>query len=267
MKSLSFFLLAAFLLLAHSVAAIRVVSLSPMVTKAMMMLEAQEDVVACTQWCPLAKEKMVVANAIDVNVEQVLRVNPDIVFASTLTSKESLATLKKLGVKVIAVPRVISFDVMCDNLMLIAQKVGRETEAEREIQTARKALSEVLKSIPEGADKPRVMFQVGAKPIFVAIPNTFLDDFIQKAGGVNVYHDLAHGSVTRESVIQRNPSAIFISIMPAMAADTKATWMKYKELEAVQNNDVILIDQEKASSPTIHTFVEVVKVMVETLYN
>lgn len=244
---------------------VKVISLSPIASKALILLDADDQVVGCTKWCPYADSKTVVASAIDVNLEQVLRAKPDVVFASTLTSKESIETLEQLGIEVVALPRMDSFDVMCSNLKLIAEKVGKEEKADEEVKLARAKLKEIKKQIPQG-ESPSVMFQVGAKPIFVAMPNTFIDEYITQAGGVNIYSDLSHGTVTRESVILRNPDAIFISTMPTSADDARAAWMEYKELSAAQKDQVVLIDQELASSPTVHTFVEVVGIMIDVLY-
>lgn len=250
--------------IAHS--AIKVVSLSPIASKALILLEAEDLVVGCTQWCPYADEKQIVANAVDVNIEQVLRAKPDVVFASTLTNKESIETLIKLGIDVVALPRSASFESMCDNLQIIAKRIHKSSKASEEIKAAKTRLAILRKTIPL-ADRPRVMFQVGAKPIFVAIPNTFLDEYITQAGGVNIYGDLSHGTVTRESVLKRNPDAIFISTMPTSADNVKENWLAYDELSATQKEQVVLIDQELASSPTIHTFVDVVGIMIDVLYN
>lgn len=245
---------------------IAVVSLSPVASKALILLQADDLVVGCTKWCPYADDKQVLASAIDVNVEQVLRMMPDVVFASTLTDKQSVATLRSLGIEVVVLPSMVSFQAMCDNLLQIAKCVGKEERAKNEIQKAQDRLAEVRKAIPQG-ESPRLMFQVGAKPIFVAIPNTFVGEYITQAGGINIYNNLKHGTVTRESVILRNPDAIFISTMPTSAYNAKEAWLKYKDLSATQKDQVVLIDQELASSPTIHTFVEVVGIMIDALYN
>lgn len=247
-------------------AKVKVVSLSPIASKALILLEADDLVVGCTKWCPFAAEKLIVASAIDVNIEQVLRVEPTVVFASTLTNMESIETMRSLGLDVVALPSTVSFDVMCQNLMLIAEKVDKVDKAISEIKLAKSHLAELRQRIPIG-EQPKIMFQVGAKPIFVAMPHTFIDDYITQAGGVNIYSDLLHGTVTRESVLLRNPEAIFISTMPTSADNTKEDWLAYKELNATQKKQVVLIDQELASSPTIHTFVEVVGIMIDVLYN
>ena len=264
--SIILFILSLFSFTVSAQESIKVVSLSPIASKALVLLGADDLVVACTKWCPFADQKLVVASAIDVNIEQVIRSRPDLVFASTLTSQESVETLIDMGIEVISLPSMSSFDVMCSNLLIIAGKVGKTDFALQEIAKAKERLIALKNSIPLG-DKPKVMFQVGAKPIFVAMCHTFLEEYITEAGGVNIYHDLTHGTVTRESVLLRNPDAIFISTMPTSADNVKEEWLSYNELNATLNNHVVLIDQELASSPTIHTFVDVVGIMIDVLYN
>lgn len=249
-----------------SQSALKVVSLSPIASKALVLLGADDLVVGCTKWCPFAEDKQIVATAIDVNVEAVLRLSPDVVFTSTLTNKESIATLLQLGINVVDLPKMTTFDAICNELLIIGKEVGKTDIAKQEIIRAEKHLSTVRERIPAGS-QPSIMFQIGAKPIFVAMDNTFMGDFIRQAGATNIYNDLDHGTVTRESVLLRNPEAIFISTMPTAAEDAKSAWGNYSQLSASVNNKVILVDQELASSPTVHTFVEVVEIMIDVLYN
>lgn len=247
------------------IAQVKVVSLSPIVTKTIVMLGAQEQVVGCTKWCPLADVKPVVGDAINVNIEEILKVDPDVIFVSTLTSAQSVKTLRDLNYNVIAIPRTSNFEVMCNNELLVGKEVGCLLQAQKEVQIAKQRLLEVQKKI-DTTVKFDVMFQIGSKPIFVALPNTFVNDYIIQSGASNCYKDLEHGSVTRESVILRNPDAIFISIMPALSASEKLQWQSYPELAATLNNKIVAVNQIKASSPTIHDFVDIVEIMVNTLY-
>ena len=243
----------------------RVVSLSPIVTKTIKMLGADEQLVACTNWCPNERRIPVVADAINVNVEALVKVKPDIVFASTLVSDESIKTIQQLGIDLVVMPRANNFETMCDNVLLLGERLQCRESAQREIGLARARLAQLRESI-DSTQQPQVMLQIGAKPIFVAIPNTFVDDYITYAGAVNCYADLKHGTVTRESVLMRNPEAIFLSIMPSMAKQERAQWASFDELRAAQNNKIILLDQNKTSAPTIHDFVDVLEFMVKQLY-
>ncbi len=247
------------------IAQVKVVSLSTIVTKTIVMFGAQDQVVGCTKWCPLADSKPIVGDAINVNIEEVLKLDPDIIFVSTLTSAQSVKTLKDLNFNVIAINRTTDFEVMCNNALLVGESVGCLDKAQKEVKKAKLRLSEVQKRINPSV-KMDIMFQIGAKPIFVALANTFINDYIIQAGASNCYKDIEHGSVTRESVILRNPQAIFISIMPALSLSEKRQWQSYPELAATRNEKIVAVNQNKASSPTIHDFVDIVEIMVNTLY-
>lgn len=266
MRKRLFSLLIFSVLLYTNAFALRIVSLSPIDSKSLILLGAEDMVVGCTQWCPFAAEKPNVANCIEVNVEEVLKLKPDVIMVSTLTSKESVATMKRLGLKVFESPRVATFEVMCQEFIKTGELIGKKELAEKEVAKAKARLETLRAKITVSAEKPKVMFQVSDQPIFVAIPNTFLDDYITLSGAENVYGDLEHGTVTRESVIKRNPEAIFLSAPLEYGKPIVDNWMEFKELAAAQNKKVVIIDQEKASSPTIHTFVDVVEIMINTLY-
>lgn len=246
-------------------AQLRVVSLSPIVTKTMKMIGAESQLVGCTKWCPNEQGLPIVADAINVNIEALIKVNPDLVFASTLVSVESIKTIKALDIEVVSIPRTESFSLMCDNVKLIGQKLDRLSDALLQVEMAQERLHKLQKRINVQL-RPKVMFQIGAKPIFVAMSNTFVGDYIVQAGAINCYSDIAHGTVTRESVLLRNPEAIFMSIMPTMSEQEKLVWESFPDLLATQNNKIFMLDQEKASGPTIHDFVDVVELMIGVLY-
>lgn len=243
----------------------RVVSLSPIVTKTIKLIGAEDKLVACTKWCPNDKKIPVVADAINVNVEELLKVEPDLVFASTLISAESIKTIRALGIKLIEMPRTDSFGTMCDNVELVGEALACTSAAKVQVLQAKERLTVIKKAI-DTSKSPRVMLQIGAQPIFVAMPHTFVHDYIIQSGAINCYEDINHGTVTRESVLLRNPDAIFMSIMPVLSKKEKGVWESYPELEAAQRKKIFTLDQDKASAPTIHDFVDVVAFMIDALY-
>ncbi|HNX56771.1 MAG TPA: helical backbone metal receptor, partial [Prolixibacteraceae bacterium] len=79
-------------LFAQAQEAKRIVSLVPWMTKSLYLMGEQGRLVGCTNYCPVeATDKIpVVATAVNVNIEKLLMLKPDLVFASSLIKPEIL---------------------------------------------------------------------------------------------------------------------------------------------------------------------------------
>jgi iron complex transport system substrate-binding protein len=77
-----------------------------------------------------------------------------------------------------------------------------------------------------------------------------MNDFILLCNGENIANGLTKGSVTRESVLMKNPDVIIVATMGGFGAEEQKTWQSYSGLKAAKNNKIFLIDSETACSPT-----------------
>lgn len=245
----------------------RIISLSRSVTQEIYLLGASDKLVGCTSYCDLAikDNKDVVASAIDVNIEKLIMLKPDLVLTSTITQPETLETLKKVGIKVVAFPITKSYNEICKNLRQIAIFTGKELLADQIINTQKHRLDSITSTIPKGK-KLKMFFEIGTKPIFTVIPNTFMDDFITFSGGENIASDLTKGTITRESVLLRNPDVIIIVTMGILAEEEKERWALNSKLSASKNKRIFIIDSDKACSPTPVTFIDVVEELTKLIY-
>jgi iron complex transport system substrate-binding protein len=245
----------------------RIVSLAPSLTKMLYLLNAQNELVGCTSYCyiPVNDKKEVVASAIDVNVEKILLQKADLVLATTITKPSILQSLEKLGIKVKVFPITNSFDEICNQLLALGKLTGKEDIAKTVIDKQKARLAVLQKSVPKGQTL-KMFFQIGAKPIFTVIPNTFMNDFITFAGGKNVASDLVHGTITRENVLLRNPDVIIIVTMGIVGNEEKTTWESYPNLSAAKRKKIFIVDADKACSPTPLDFVDTLEQLITLIY-
>lgn len=260
------FLLAAQLTL-QAQEAKRIVSLVPWVTKSLYLMGEQSRLVGCTDFCPVeAKDHIpVVANAMNVNLEKILMLKPDLVISSSLVRPETIDNLKKLGLKVVTQPYPNSFDEICERFIQIGQLVGQEAKAKSIVDQQRERLAKLEKEVPAGK-KPNVFIQIGAKPLFCAVPNTFMEDFIRFSGGQNIAEALKMGSITREYVLKQDPDVIFIVTMGIVADQEKKTWESYQSLSASKSNQIFILDADRTCSPTPILFVDALEEMIRLMY-
>jgi iron complex transport system substrate-binding protein len=77
---------------------------------------------------------------------------------------------------------------------------------------------------------------------------------------------LTKGSVTRELVLVRDPDYLFIVTMGLVSQEELKIWNQYKNLKAVRNKHVFLLDPEKACTPTPVNFVDTVEEMIRLMW-
>ena len=244
----------------------RIISLGPSLTKELYLLRAEGRLIACTIYAPAyAKNKRKVGTVIDINLEKIIQLNPDLVLATSLTNPKEIKRLKQLGVRVIVFPQARNFRNLCDQFLKLASLIGEEKQAARMVEKAKKEV-EQIKIKTKDFKKNRVFIQVGANPLFTVTKYSFINDFIEFANSINIAKDAGIGLYSREKVIERNPDVIFIVTMGVGGTREKSVWQRYKEMNAVKNKRIYIIDSYKICSPTPVSFVNTLKEIAKILH-
>ena len=261
----------ALLLICHLISsaqeAKRIVSLVPWMTKSLYLMGEQNRLVGCTSYCPVeATDKIpIVASAVNVSIEKTLILKPDLIIASSLIKPETIDNLKKLNLWVEYMPYPKSFDEICTDFIWLGELVGQGAKARTIVSQQKERLAKLKAGIPSGQNR-KIFIQIGAKPLFCAIPNTFMDDFIRFSGGINIAAELRTGNITREYVLKQNPDIIFIVTMGMVAEEERDTWLKYPSLSASKNKRIFILDSNKTCSPTPILFVDALDEMIKLIY-
>jgi iron complex transport system substrate-binding protein len=231
------------------------------------LLGARNELVGCTSYCEEAikDNKSIVASAMEVNIEKVLLLKPDLVVTLSLTEPSTLEALAKVGVKVNVLPTPTSYNEICGQFTELARLTGKQALAKTILEQQQARLNHLKQLIPDGK-KPKVFFEIGAKPLFTVIPHTFMDDYISLAGGENIASDFKSGSITRESVLARNPDVIFIITMGIAGTEEKTIWANYQNMTASKHGKIFIVDSNKACSPNPVNFVDVVEQLIKMMY-
>ncbi len=247
----------------------RIVSLGPSITEEIYMLGVQDRLVANTIYCNKpddAKRKEKVGNVIEVDIEKLISLRPDLVLATPLINPLVKERLKNMGIKTIIFPPAKNFNEICEQFLELGRIVGREKEAEEIVYRAKKVVSSIKQKVKD-LPSPKVLVQVGAKPLWVAPRESFIDDLIEIAGGINVGPSGENGLFSREEVLKRNPDIIIITTMGIVGKEEKKIWKKYKTISAVRNNRIYIVDSEKFCTPTPISFIETLEEMFNILHS
>jgi len=247
----------------------RIVSLVPTVTEELYLLGAGDKIVGVTVYCqrpPEAQTKEKVGTVIDVNIEKIIELHPDLVIASPLTDHKQIRKLRDVELRVEIFDAPTDFQGLCESFLTLSRLVGKEHRAEEVLERTNKELEAVRKRI-EGLAKRRVFVQIGANPLFTADRASFINDLIECSGGINIASDAKTGIYSREEVIKRNPDTILIVTMGIVGEREKEVWLRYKTIGAVKNRRIFSLDSCRVCSPTPVSFVRTVKELVRLFHD
>lgn len=268
MKIHLFFLLLVAALSAKLQATQRIVSLAPSITKIVYSLGAQNSLVGCTSYCETDKNlnTVVVASMVQVNTEKILLLKPDIILATSITKLSEIESLRRLGLKVAVFSTPKSFTEICDQFVQIGSLIGKKDKALKINQFYIQKVNALKKSVRQ-RNKPGIFFQIGANPLFAVIPNTFMDDYITFSGGRNIAASFTKGTITRESVVVRNPDVIIIVTMGIAGPEEKTHWESYPNLSATKNKKIFIIEAARACVATPQNFSETLEQIIHLIYS
>ena len=249
----------------------RVISLSPIITETIYLVGAQDKLIANTTYCNVpeaAQTKDKIGSVIQMNVEKIIYLKPDLVIASPLSREKQLRMLEKLSITVVRARNPKTFDQMCEMTLNIGRTLGRAEQARAIVDEAKQVATAVLEQT-QHLEKPRVFFQIGIKPLHSANNDMFINEYIRYGGGINIAGHEGSGVYSREKVLSVNPDIILIA---TMGTSTKAgkmeqeKWRAYKNMAAVKKHRIHVLDPELVCSPTPVTFVNGLKQIVRLLH-
>jgi len=247
----------------------RIISLSPALTKQLYLLEAGASVVGITSYCPQPENAPPVervGSVVDPSLERILQLKPDLVVSTPLASRKRMSSLESLGIKVVEFPPALSFSHIGEQFLQLGALAGKRELAQRIIREARAQAQAVAAATADRQPKPRVFIQIGVKPLATAGPDSFINDLIEMAGGVNIVADSTFRVYSREAVLAANPDCILIATMGLGGESEIAQWKRYEILSAAARDRIFMVDADRICSPTPLDFVQTLREVTAMLY-
>ncbi len=235
---------------------VRIVSLAPSITEILYFLGLGDRVAGVTQFSnfpPEAASRPKVGSYVKLNVESIIKLSPDLAIGTVDGNSPSVVKiLEQAGIKVYLVnPRSVMDAVA--TIPLIGMVCGVEKDAQRAAGGLRKRIENVIVRTKDLA-RPKVFLQINLRPIMSVNRNTFHDDVIHIAGGINVTGNEAfnYPRIGIEEVIRIDPDVILISSMERGGEYEKARleWFNWKGIKAVKEGRVHLIDSDLLDRPS-----------------
>lgn len=228
----------------------RIISLAPSNTEIIYALGLDNRLVGTTDYCDYpeaAKTKPRVASYIAPDMEKLVRIQPDLILAEAIHEKTVLPALEKLGLTVF-VTSAKSLDTILQDITLIGQINGKSKAASRLVANLTERIEAVTSKTRNLTleQRPRVLYIVWHNPIWTMGRNTFTDDLLYKAGGLNVFAEDFEKSriVSLEAVIAKNPQIIIVSGMGTtgdLIYNSIVSEQRLRSVDALTNNRVYKI--------------------------
>jgi len=237
----------------------KIISLAPSNTEILYALGLEAKLVGITEYCnypEAAKQKPQVGGFSTVDMEKVVKIEPDLILAANIHKEEVIPQLERLDLTVLTLDPKTLDDVL-EAIELIGKFTGKVEEASHltaEMKNRIKTVTDKTMAIPE-AQKPRVFYILWHDPLMTAGPETRIHKLIEKAGGINIAQDLAeeYPTISLEAVLIANPQVIVAGSGHGSGQDVSfqfaLTEPRLAEVEARLKGRIYEIDSDLTSRP------------------
>jgi iron complex transport system substrate-binding protein len=234
----------------------RIVSLAPSITEILYFLSLGDRVVGVTKFSyypPEAKLKPKVGSYIDLNVEKIISLAPDLVIGTADGNQPGIVDLlEQAGIPIFIVnPRNIHQAI--DTVAIVGRLCGIPKKANALSMQLSQRVDHIIDHT-RSKRRPLVFLQINIRPIMTINKDTFLNDLIQLAGGRNMAENepITYPRISLEEVIRKKPEVIIISSMErgGRFEAARLEWLKWTSIPAVKDGRVYLIDSDLIDRPS-----------------
>lgn len=256
----------------------RVISFAPSVTETIFYLGAESKLVGVSTYCtyPEAAKKIERCNNItQANKEALLKLKPDLIIATDMTSPFAFQIITKLGLKYIVVSTSGDWERILKNNEIIGNAVGLKEEAIKLNQSMQERLDKVLSKIPKDKESPRVLIAYNLKELHCAGENSWMGSILKtlKARNVATSAMSQWPTISREHLLLNKPDIIFslddnISGFKTFSAEEYKQLNNdpvFSQLPAVKNKRVYAIEARLLQIPS-PTVIQTIEILASLIY-
>jgi iron complex transport system substrate-binding protein len=180
------------------------------------------------------------------NAEQILRIEPDLIFVASYTRAETVEQLEAAGATVFRFANFISIEDIKQNIRTVGYAIGEDERAEALVAQMERDLSAIRARVPVGGARPRVMsFSADG---YTAGTNTLFDDIVRAAGAINVAAEQGlegYPRISAEQVAAWQPDFIIAGADGSALEDTRRRLLANPAVaatDAARADRIILIE-------------------------
>ena len=257
----------------------RIVVLMPADAEILYALGASESIVGVGTYCVTEPETAVmpgietlpvVDSGYVTNVEEILKLNPQVVILTMMGHSEDLVNALAAGSVQVIVTDAQDLEGVYTDIALIGAVTGKTAEAEALIDSMKQSFADI--SSRAGETGKTLFIEESPMPwLWTAGKGTYMDDIAAICGLTNIFADIeGHQSVSEEQVLDRNPDIIltttlfdasWMTEMPDVEIKGRTGW---ENVAAVQN-DAVIYDPTNAVALPGPRLVDVAEMLLNLL--
>jgi len=245
-----------------------IVSLSPTATEMLFAIGAGDQVVAVDDFSNYPEEApMTDLSGFDPNVEAIISFEPDLVILNG-DRNDVVGGLAAVDIPTIVLTAATTFDDTYDQIEVLGEATGNRAEAEAVVSDMQADIEALVADLPQ-RDEPLTYYHELDDTLYSVTSQTFIGEVYALAGLENVADaaDEAGDSggypqLSAEFLVDADPDLIFLADTKCcdQDADTVSARAGWSEMSAVQNGNIVELDDDIASrwGPRIVDFLEAI---------
>jgi len=234
----------------------RIISLAPNITEILFALGLGEKVVGVTRFCDYPSQAAVkekVGGMVDLNLEKIQTLEPDLIIAFRGNPMSLLTKLRNLRFPVF----VLDTGSSLEDLFMTIEKIGRltreEPSAERLLGALKQKTLDVSRTLSPVGQRPQVFLWLRGQGLWTCGRESYLNDLVLKAKGINIAGEIPRKwlQLSREQLIHENPDIIIVMVKDAVqfsrARDGLLADARLQMVKAIAKKQIYFLDEDIAS--------------------
>lgn len=231
----------------------RIISLAPANTEILFALGLEDKIVGVTTFCDYpeqAKEKEKIGDFANPNIEKMISLKADIIFAAGGIQKPIIEEAEKAGINVFVVdPKTV--DSLLDVLLRIGKATGSSKTAKALVDDLSGRVEKVKEKAAKSDEKPNIFYELYNEPLMTAGSGSLINDAIEVAGGKNIAAEIKeeYPQYSLEKLIAADPEIYVGSTGSMQSAEDVSKRPGWNKLTAIKENKVVILDENVIARP------------------
>ncbi len=234
----------------------RIISLAPNITETLFALGLGEKVVGVTRYCDFPEEAMKkekIGGIVDPNLEKIIALKADLIIGFRGNPLPVIERLRSLNLPLF----VLDAGTTIESTLSIVKKIGTVTHTEKRaelfIGSLRERYESIVAALRSVTEEPKVFLSLHGSGLWTCGKESFLDDLIKKARGVNIAGTISRKwlNYNREHLIHEDPEVIIILAGSKQDFLKTKKWFKseahLEDTKAVDTDRIYFMDENLAT--------------------
>ncbi len=232
----------------------RIIALSPHSVELLYAIGAGEKIVGVithSDYPDAAKKIEEIGDHRGITIEKLISLKPDLIVTWSSNNKiNQVEQIKKLGFNVVnSDPQTLN--AIASDLRLLGKVTGHQKQAETVAKKFELEL-EILTQKYQDRKPVKTFYQLWSKPLMTISKNSWINQFITRCGGINVFHDATspYPKISTENILLSKAEIILIPDDTQTRSHELFNWNQWDVLPAVKNKQIYYPNAKILHRPT-----------------